>query len=450
MSGKRLFRAMTLNVCRHSGPRAGIHFNSRTSIYGFRIKSGVAIFLLIVYLFTPSIYAGDFNYKGHIKGQFLSTSYPSNSLFLDTIDNPSSDQNADLRLNFALHQTAWSWQADYQLLGKHGDSLMLPTGITPASQSITTDDNRLMDLTEVFSEGNQTIVAHRLDRLHLTYSTERVVLRIGRQAVSWGNGLVYNPMDFFNPFDPASIDKEYKNGDDMLYSQFSFDSGDDLQAVWVLRRDDDGNSTSEVSSIAARYHLFLSDYEIDFLLSEHYDNQIVGIGGVFNVGGSVWRGDILSTETDSNRQTSAVLNASYSWIASGRNMSGHIEIYRNASGIDNGDYSPASLAQHPELVSRIKRGELFTLARQYLAASATIELKPLWLLTTTLFANLDDDSKLIQLVSQHDLEQNLQLLIAVSIPNGDEGSEFGGIDSGVPGRPLSVDGTFFAQLAFYF
>ena len=106
--------------------------------------------------------------------------------------------------------------------------------------------------------------------------------------------------------------------------------------------------------------------------------------------------------------------------------------------------------QHPELVSRIKRGELFTLARQYLAASATIELTPLWLLTTTLFANLDDDSNLLQLLSQHDLEQNLQLLIAISIPAGDDGSEFGGIDSGVPGKPLSINESLFAQLAFYF
>ena len=415
----------------------------------FRLR-WLTLAFVFVYLFSFALNAENFNQKGHIKAQSIITNYPSSSLFQDSINDPSSDQNADLRLNFTFHQSAWTWQADYQLLGKHGDSLMLPTSIASGSQSITTDNNRLMNLTEVFSERNQTIAAHRLDRLHLTYSSEQAVFRIGRQAVSWGNGLVYNPMDFFNPFDPASVDKEYKNGDDMLYSQFSFDSGDDLQAVWVRRRDDDGNSTGEVSSIAAKYHVFLSDYEIDFLLSEHYDNQVVGLGGVFNVGGSVWRSDILSTETNSNRQTSAVLNVSYSWITSGRNMSGHIEIYRNGFGIDNGDYSPASLVQHPELVSRIKRGELFTLARQYLAASATIELTPLWLLTTTLFANLDDDSNLLQLLSQHDLEQNLQLLIAISIPAGDDGSEFGGIDSGVPGKPLSINASLFAQLAFYF
>ena len=131
-------------------------------------------------------------------------------------------------------------------------------------------------------------------------------------------------------------------------------------------------------------------------------------------------------------------------------MSGHVEFYRNGFGIDNGDYSPDNLAQNPELISRIKRGELFVLGENYLAASATIELTPLWLLTSTIFANLDDDSNLIQFVSQHDFLQNLQLLVAVNIPGGNNKSEFGGIDSGVPGKPLSVDESLFAQLAFYF
>jgi len=409
--------------------------------------------VLFVYLFIPQIHAADFNQTGHIKVQLLSTNYPDDSLFQDFTDDPSNDQNADLRLNFHLRQSSWRWQADYQLLGKHGDSVTLSQqspGLGFATQSINDDDFRLMDLTEVINDGGQTITAHRLDRLHLTYTSEQSVFRIGRQAVSWGNGLVYNPMDFFNPFDPAAIDKAYKTGDDMLYAQHLFDDGNDLQIVWVGRRDENGDSNSEVSSSAAKYHIFLENYEFDFLAAEHFEAQTFAIGGVANVGGSVWRSDIVTTEINSDRYTSAVLNMSYSWLAWGRNMSGHIEFYRNGFGIDNSDYNPANLAQHPELTSRILRGELFTLGRHYLAASATIELTPLWLLTSTLFSNLDDDSQLLQLLSQHDLQQNLQLLLAINLPIGDDGSEFGGIDSGVVDRPLSVGESLFLQLAYYF
>jgi hypothetical protein len=77
-------------------------------------------------------------------------------------------------------------------------------------------------------------------------------------------------------------------------------------------------------------------------------------------------------------------------------------------------------------------------------------LTPLWLLTTSIFNNLDDGSSLLQFLSLHDLQQNLQLILAVDIPAGSDGTEFGGIDSGVPGRPLSVGTTLFAQLAWYF
>jgi len=383
----------------------------------------MVILFLLVCFFPPLLNANNFSQKGHIKYQIFSP------------DNSSSEQSGDLRLNLSLRESHWVLVGDYQIL---------------TSPTLVNDDTRLMDLTSEIHNGNTNSVAHRLDRLHLTYSSEQSVLRLGRQTLSWGNGLVYNPMDFFNPFDPAAIDKEYKTGDDMLYGQYLFDNGNDLQAVWVARRDEDGDSKMEVSSFAAKYHVFLENYEFDLLAAEHFDNKTIGIGGVTNIGGSVWRSDIVSTEINRDWHSSAILNVSYSWLAWGRNMSGHVEIFRNGFGIDDGDYSPTNLAQNPELIKRILRGELFTLAKNNLAASATIELSPLWLLTSTLFNNLDDDSKLIQFVSQHDLQQNLQLLVAVNLPQGNKGTEFGGIDSGLADKPLSADESVFVQLAWYF
>ena len=383
----------------------------------------MVILFLLVCFFSPLLNANNFSQKGHIKYQIFSP------------DNSSSEQSGDFRLNLYLRESHWALVSDYQIL---------------ASPTLINDDKRLMDLTSEIHAGNTNLVAHRLDRLHLTYSSEQSVLRLGRQTLSWGNGLVYNPMDFFNPFDPAAIDKEYKTGDDMLYGQYLFDNGNDLQAVWLGRRDEDGDSSNDVSSIAAKYHVFLEDYEFDFLVGEHFDNKIIGIGGVTNVGGSIWRSDIVSTEINHDWFTSAILNVSYSWLAWGRNMSGHVEIFRNGFGIDDGDYSPTNLAQNPELIKRILRGELFTLAENNLSAAVTLELSPLWLLTSTLFINLDDDSQLIQLLSQHDLQQNLQLLVAVNLPQGNQGSEFGSIDSGLADKPLSVDESLFVQLAWYF
>ena len=411
--------------------------------------------LLAVLAFVSSTAeaATEFNYSGHLKYQSLVTNYPSNSLFQNITDDPAWDNNADLRLNLSAHKTSWSLHADYQLIAKTGDTISMQQqnpGIGFSSQLIADDETRLMDLTHIISQNDGSITAHRLDRLYLNYSSDQSVFRIGRQAISWGNGLIYNPMDFFNPFDPAAIDKEYKTGDDMIYAQYLFDSGNDLQAVWVGRRDTNGDIDADVASSALKYHVFLDDYEFDVLLAEHFDDPVFGLGVVANAGGAIWRSDLVVADMANDSVVSGVINFSYAWVAWNKNVSAAVEYYRNGFGIDDGDYSPVNLGAHPELLQRIARGELFTLGQHYLAASATIELAPLWLFTPNVFVNLDDGSLMLQLMSQHDLQQNLQLLIAAHFPIGDDGSEFGGIDSGVPGQPLSVGESVFMQLAWYF
>ena len=419
------------------------------------IKTIITIALIThIAIYIPmTLAATDFDFQGHIKYRSLLTDYPDDSLFQDFSEDPAWDNNADLRLNFSADKNSWALQADYQLLTISGDTVSMlqqNPGLGFSPQLVATDGKRLMDLTHIISEDGDSISAHRLDRLYISHTTDQAVIRVGRQAVSWGNGLIYNPMDFFNPFDPAAIDKEYKTGDDMIYGQYLFDSGSDAQAVWVGRRDDNGDINADVASSATKYHVFLDDYEIDILLAEHFDHRSLGLGGVANAGGSIWRGDIIATDVNNDNIVSAVINFSYSWVAWEKNISAVVEFYRNGFGIEDGDYSPANLNLNPELLRRFERGELFTLGQYYLAAAATIELTPLWLFMPTVFINLDDDSTMLQLVSQHDMQQDLQLLLALNLPFGSDGSEFGGIDSGVPGRPLSVGASAFLQLAWYF
>ncbi len=91
------------------------------------------------------------------------------------------------------------------------------------------------------------------------YTGDKAVARFGRQALTWGNGMIYTPMDILNPFDPAAVDKEYKLGDDMLYGQYARDNGDDLQGVVVFRRNlETGDVDQDWSSFALKYHGFVA------------------------------------------------------------------------------------------------------------------------------------------------------------------------------------------------
>jgi hypothetical protein len=390
---------------------------------------------------------------GHAKYLLLLNTFPDDSLFPDFVASPAVDHNGDLRLKFDWRTDKVSLVTDYQLTAQQGDSITLANslpGVVLIPDPVPDDDNRLFDLTHVISQDNNSILAHRLDRLYVDVTGSNAVARIGRQAVSWGNGLIYTPMDFFNPFDPAAVDKEYKTGDDMLYGQYLRPNGDDLQAVWVARRNSNGDISNDVDSIAAKYHGFVGDNEYDLLLAEHYDDNIFGIGSIINVGGAVWYGDITLTDTQTKNVTSLVTGLSYSWVGRGHNISGIVEYFYNGFGLTDGDYSPAALASNPDLVDRFTRGELFTLGRHYVAVSALIEITPLWRLTPNIFVNASDNSFLAQLVSTYDLKQDWQLLAALSIPAGAPGTEYGGIDSAVAGKQLSTGLNLFAQLAWYF
>ena len=89
-------------------------------------------------------------------------------------------------------------------------------------------------------------------------------------------------------------------------------------------------------------------------------------------------------------------------------------------------------------MARIRRGELFTLGRHYLAGSLMVELSPLLNLSPNLFINLGDQSALAQLVLQWDAAQDWQVLGAVNLPIGAAGTEYGGLDSGVDDLTLPI------------
>ena len=64
------------------------------------------------------------------------------------------------------------------------------------------------------SDGLQ--VQGRVDRALLRAETGSVTTTLGRQAISFGNSLVFTPLDLVNPFTPAVIDQEYKPGVDAV------------------------------------------------------------------------------------------------------------------------------------------------------------------------------------------------------------------------------------------
>jgi hypothetical protein len=405
---------------------------------------------------TGEVSAGDttFDLGGRVSPQIVVTTYPANSAFRDFFGSSSVDSAVDARVMFSVEHDRWSFDVDYQLVGVYADSLELSLALPPELQifypHLPTDRTRLFDLTHVFTDSGKTAAYQRLDRLAVRYSSDQFVMKFGRQAITWGNGLIYNVMDIFNPFDPAAVDKEYKTGDDMLYAQYLQSNGNDIQSVMVFRRDPiTGDVEADQSSLAFKYHCMAPISEYDALVARHYGDTLVGAGVNYSIGGSVWRGDLVVTFTGNTTVPSLVTSLSHSWTWGGKNVSGIVEYFYNGFGQSDGCYSFECLAENPDLLERVARGELFTLGRNYLAFSAMIEVTPLFLLTPNVFVNVTDPSALVQVVFQNDLRENLLLWSAINLPLGADGTEFGGADTGIPGVYLSSGPSASVQLVWY-
>jgi hypothetical protein len=413
---------------------------------------------LLCILICPGLGAADgteIEFGGHTKARLIAQTFPGDSIFNDLAGPDSVDVEADLRLNLEFDRGPWSFNSSYQMFALYGDSVeysrALPPGLGAISKRFPQDDRRLLDLTSVFTDDDKLAALHRLDRLWAGYASEKTVVRIGRQAISWGNGLFFSPMDIVNPVDPTAIDTEYKTGDDMLYGQYLLENGDDIQAAIVFRRNIlSGDTDSEESTSSIKYHGIGENAEYDVLAAVNHGDATFGLGGNRSIGGAVLRGDIVVTDTSSDTTVQFVSNLSYSWVWGGKNVSGAMEYYFNGFGQKNGRYDLPGLVANPDLLDRLSRGELFTIGRHYLAGSLMIEMTPLWLLTPNVFLNAEDGSALLQLVSQNDLKENLAFLGSLNVPVGPKGTEYGGIETGISDRYLSTDLSVFAQIAWYF
>lgn len=414
-----------------------------------------ALIVLLLSAMAATTNASPLQIGGHTKFNLDAQRYPSGSLLRESLGVAAYEAQADLRLNIEWRRAGWSMDANYQLIAVRDEKLdaaaNLPATAAPFIDTLPDDPSRLFDLTRVLERSGDQTLLHRLDRLWVGYSSDKTVVRFGRQALSWGNGQFYAPMDLVNPFDPATIDSEYKPGDDMLYTQYLYANGADMQGAVVFRRDPESNNVeARQATTALKYHGFANAFEYDLLVARNYDDPVLGLGVSRSIGGAVWGSDLVVTRNNSDTTVQAVTNLSYSWTLGGKNASGVVEYHYNGFGQSDDRYAPTRLASNPELLARIARGQSFTLGRHYVAGSVMVEMTPLWTLTPVLLANVGDPSGLLQLTTSLSLADSMTLLGSVNIPLGPSGSEFGGIESGIAGQDLATGVGVFAQFAWYF
>lgn len=374
-----------------------------------------------------TLLADDWQYSGHVKYQAAINIYDATSIFGSGGNVAALDQDANLRLKAEKRNGSWDYKVHYEIGVLYGNTLEASRTLTlPFGRyGLPNDDNRLFNLTGTIYDEGRAAAVHRIDRASVGYAKNYFVFRAGRDAISWGNGLLFQPMDIFNPFSPIAVDREYKSGDDLLYLQWLFEGGNDLQLIAVPRRNSGGAVELASSSLATKYRAHFGNTDTDILLARHYDESLVGMGAASDWGGAVVRGDVTANTSNNGTVISGIANISYSWSWAEHNVSGFAEYYRNGFGVADGDYS--TVPTNTALVTRLNRGELFNVGRDYLVGGVTVELTPRWQLSPTLIWNLNDGSALWQFGASFDWKQNATILLGGIVPSGPQGTEFGGI-----------------------
>ena len=404
----------------------------------------------------------------HWSGRFKVTgsiARANDDTFLEPVASGNQyDGSADLRLINETFVSDWLYfEGAYELIIVGGDTRRARRQLRdrfpgfPSSPLFVSaqldDDRRLLDLTDTIKENDNYIISHRLDRLYLAMLPSWGSLRFGRQAITWGNGLIFNPMDLFNPFAPTQIDRDYKVGDDMAAVQFAVPDLGDVQGLYVPRRDREDNDVKwDQSALAAKLHFAAQTTEFDVMLAKNYDDLVGGIGVAGYLGDAAWRLDGTWTYVNEDNYEgrdeffSVVANLDYSWIWSAKNFYGFIEYYYN--GLGSTDYEEAII--DPEINERLLRGNLFALGRNFLSGQLQAELHPLFNVYFTSINNMDDPSGVLQPRAIWDIQQNLQLTLGANIYWGDKGTEYGGFV--IPGTKLrsKTPDNVYLWLIYYF
>jgi hypothetical protein len=426
------------------------------------MKRASIIFCLFVFL-TPisSSALGIYEYKefsidlsGYYKNLFGYTDFNLEIPFFDLGYKYLLDDYNRLRLKAAVNLTDdLALLSHYEIRLIYGDSQGLKSKVGEIGEFSNNLTNlfgltglkpeRLLNLDWEIEDSKTLYAEHGFDRLLFSYHLPFADLTIGRQAFSWGTGIIWNPTDLFAPFSPTEIDTEEKTGTDIINLEIPIGSLTGLNAIYAPLE------TFEDSSIAGRFKTNIYTYDLSIMMGKFHEEMVYGLDFSGYIGGAGFRGEGTYTQLEEEEDfLRFILGADYSFP---RNFYLSLEYYYNGFGTTN-ENRYLSLFLSDEFLKRISRGEIYNLARDYLGAFFSYPIFPLLTLRGTIIFNLDDQSIFLSPALEYSILTGLDFMIGANIFKGKDGSEYGLIKGDYLGIPIEFGypQLYFSYLKWYF
>ncbi len=145
----------------------------------------------------------------------------------------TDQQSLRLMLDASSNTTEWSLQIKF--LRQHISGL-------PFNDKNSSDLFRYNSLSYNWLNENETSNATRLgyevDRAFYKQSFKKMSFAIGRQAIDWGSGRFWQPLNVFGAFSPTDIDTDYKQGIDAARLDWFPSDFSSLSAVYAFSPND--------------------------------------------------------------------------------------------------------------------------------------------------------------------------------------------------------------------
>ena len=337
--------------------------------------------------------------------------------------NSAWARETEVRLMADIRAKKWlQVEAHNETFYQGGSARLASTGV----DALVNDRGRLLDLSWVVTDGAEHLLVNRFDRLAVATVIGRGRLKVGRQVVTWGNGLLFNPLDLFSPYAPTEIDRDYKRGEDgVTWSLAAGERVGNLEVVALGKRDlTTGKTGMRQSSLGVRHHRLMGDgqWETTAIVGRHFGEILVGGGVVGRIKDVVARSEWVHTRLSGGGGAwTGIANADLAWVWKGMNAHAGAEYYFNSLG--GQDESTPDQTRLRALRERLQRGELFARGRHYLDSVINVEPHPLVGVALNTILSVSDASGVLQPSLNWDVSSRIQGRVTATLMFGKQSSD---------------------------
>ena len=402
-----------------------------------------SVFVCISVLILVEIATGDVTTR--LKYSATVAELPNTDVLRPDLGDFFLNQQFDARFQFNGNHGAWSWDLDATASILKGELIKSESiNRVPEEYQRGSQARFQFDLAKRFHATANDAVIGGIDRAVIQYRQPSWSIRIGRDALTWGSGIVFHPLDLFSPFSPTAVDREFKTAADSVLIEKLFHNGADLQLLRIFRTP--FGASSEAGTTALKYRGVTSVFDYEFVAAQHYEEDVLAATLHAPLGGAMLRADVVRSCGRSDCVVSSVINFDYTLALKGAAVYVFLEYFQNGYGVSNLN---GGLQNLPEgLLLRQQRGEVFNLMQEYLATGLSVPWHPLWNQTVTLLRNLNDDGMLLHTFVGFDPSDNIRLQFGIQYPFAKLGDEFGGLR--LPGGSTTGGGSsVLVNLAYY-